>query len=1161
MHVFVSGKKCFSYFLLLFICACATATIAQEPRMVLPVGHNRAAEISFSKDGKQLLTTDRYSVKLWAVHTGMLLVDIKEKGVAVWSPDEMKVLINKDDELTLWDARNGARLNELKGHQYGVSSWRFSPDGNKIVTSSGDETVRVWNSADGKCLVTIKLTKESVHDAFLSADGTKVVTVTEAWEEKTRTVKLWDAASGAFVKRLTALVSKAVPSADGSRLLTVSGNDNVVRVWETAGGALLKQFAAGDVVMDAEFSADAKQAMVRLLPGVIKIWEVQQGKLMLHYEHPGMYAAHFSPDGKRVALMAGNAFSRAALLLDAGSGQTVGNILEQRGSEKTFVTKIAFAPDMQKIAIGYDDGVIRILDAATNSLLVTLRNHSDFLNFASYAADGTSVATVSDRQVRLWNMTTGELTSELRGHTKLVLRPLFSPDSRKLATISLDATARLWDVASGRLVATLIGHKSELYSACFSPAGDRIVTTSRDHTAKLWDATTGALLMTFAHDDDVYKVAFSPDGKRVATTAADGLARVWNTEDGRLVVKVKKHSGPLEFVQFSPDGKMVLTCSWDKTAKAWDAVTGVTKFTLNHTGEVIATSYSPDGKKLLTLSSDHTARIWNAASGTPLVALKGHTAMILAGNFSADGQTVTTVGDHTLRIWNATTGVQLSKVPMNPYAYDFNLNAAKGTLVETAEYELALYNASAGRLVCRAVALDSTDYITISPAGYYTSSRGAAKLLHYVAADLKVITFEQLDVKFNRPDIVLRALGNTDEKLISAYENAYQKRIRKLGIDTSFFDNKGFGLPTADFSNRAEVQNELRSRMLSVHISGNDPAYTLDRFNVWVNEVPVFGVKGIRLRGRNTHSIDTTITLALSTGINSLETSITNVNGTESYRMPLHVNYKTSAPTTEQLHFVGIGINHFRDSTNNLQFSVKDVRDLCAALKSRYGNRMVIDTLFDEAVSVANITALKGRLMQTTENDKVILVYSGHGMLSKDFDYYLSTFDVNFRQPEQGGLPYDALENLLDSIPARRKLMLIDACHSGEVDKEDMQNYQRIASTDSLKKGIEVLVDAGKKRVGTKNSFELMQQIFVDVGRSTGATIISAAGGTQFALERGDLRNGVFTYTILEYLKQNETATVSGLKLYVNKRVPELTRGMQVPTSRAENKLVDWSVW
>jgi hypothetical protein len=94
-----------------------------------------------------------------------------------------------------------------------------------------------------------------------------------------------------------------------------------------------------------------------------------------------------------------------------------------------------------------------------------------------------------------------------------------------------------------------------------------------------------------------------------------------------------------------------------------------------------------------------------------------------------------------------------------------------------------------------------------------------------------------------------------------------------------------------------------------------------------------------------------------------------------------------------------------------------------------------------------------------------------------------------------------------------------------------------------------------------KNSFELMQSLFVNVGRSTGATIISAAAGTQFALERGDLKNGVFTYSILEAMDKNPTMKISELKKTVGERVEQLTNGLQKPTSRNETIAVDWSLW
>jgi len=440
---------------------------------------------------------------------------------------------------------------------------------------------------------------------------------------------------------------------------------------------------------------------------------------------------------------------------------------------------------------------------------------------------------------------------------------------------------------------------------------------------------------------------------------------------------------------------------------------------------------------------------------------------------------------------------------------------------------------------------------------FATFSKRLNKLIGFSNNQLDHITFDQLDIKYNRPDKVLEAIGSTDTALIESYRNAYYKRIKKLGIDTTSF-KEGFTIPEADFKNRDAIEYEQITKQLKLQISGKSTE-NLDRFNIWVNEVPLYGQKGINLRNKNKKNFDTTLSINLSEGDNSIETSITDVNGIESYHQPLIVKYIPEKKQLAKTYFIGIGINRFADSSNNLSWSVKDIRDLATKFGSK---NAVIDTLFDENVTKENIVALKNKLLTTNEEDKVIIAYSGHGLLSKEYDYYLSTYPVTFTQPEQSGLPYDELENLLNGIKARKKLMLIDACHSGEVDKDEMKNYT--VAKDSLDiqgvKGI-ILENTGENKLGMKNSFEVMQELFVNVGRGTGATIISAAAGTQFALERGDLKNGVFTYCLLEVMNSNSTIKISDLKKVVTGKVPLLTGGLQKPTFRAETQQFDWELW
>lgn len=424
-------------------------------------------------------------------------------------------------------------------------------------------------------------------------------------------------------------------------------------------------------------------------------------------------------------------------------------------------------------------------------------------------------------------------------------------------------------------------------------------------------------------------------------------------------------------------------------------------------------------------------------------------------------------------------------------------------------------------------------------------------------------SFRQFDVLYNRPDVVLQRLGNPNTELINAFAKAYQKRVRRLNVDTAAVAN-GLLLPKIDILNRSQLDYEQKDPSIALHIHATDAHSRLKTLRVWINEVPLFGRNGRKVTGSG--MLDTVIHVQLSAGKNVIETSVANSRGAESFRSDVQVHYTPAQQPQEKVYFIGIGINRFRDSVNNLQYSVKDIRDLAITLKQHYGDRIKIDTLFDEQVTPDNILAVKRKLLETAIQDKVILSYSGHGLLSRDYEYYLSTYDVNFDNPAQGGLPYETLESVMDSIPARRKLLLVDACHSGEVDKDEIARITKVqrrldslgTTTDTMRRSHIVITG---KHMGLVNSFELMQSLFVNVSRGTGATVIAAAGGMQYAQERGDLKNGVFTFSILNAFQQHGQLTILQLQNIVAESVERLTSGLQKPNSRSQGNIVDWRIW
>lgn len=94
--------------------------------------------------------------------------------------------------------------------------------------------------------------------------------------------------------------------------------------------------------------------------------------------------------------------------------------------------------------------------------------------------------------------------------------------------------------------------------------------------------------------------------------------------------------------------------------------------------------------------------------------------------------------------------------------------------------------------------------------------------------------------------------------------------------------------------------------------------------------------------------------------------------------------------------------------------------------------------------------ALVQFIKRTNSTDSVVLFLAGHGFTDEHerFNYYFGTVDVDPTVPSARGLSYDDIETLLDSSPARRKLLLMDTCFSGEPEnnRDDLPSQKSIPS-------------------------------------------------------------------------------------------------------------------
>jgi WD40 repeat protein len=790
---------------------------------------------------------------------------------------------------------------------------------------------------------------------------------------------------------------------------------------------------------------------------------------------------------------------------------------------------IAVNDRLKRFYLVMADNIIREyrIDAGKAVLSQMFTGQTQALNFAS-VSDGHLILGDGAGYVKMFNLIKGEPVNYYNAHSEFMSGVSYSFSKQLIATGSWDNSVKTWSTVTNKQVKKMI-KKHPVTTVRINNTNDRMVLITKEDvesfeeninsSIEVIDLKTYATIKKINSRDRVISARFSNDGSLVFyCNQTDSTVNICD-QDLKISRKLKA-TGWIHDAYQGENGQFILAVT-QTSVDLFGFQTNqlIRSFAIENGNGSNSAAITKDGSILAAGTGRGNIKFWDVNSGKLLFTQNLHSSGLIP-IFTNEKELMTCSEDGTVKYWK--------------------------------------FDRSGIYPVYQMVPFKKNEYITVIPAGYYKGSRDAAKLLHYVTKDLKVISFEQLDVKYNRPDKVLEATGSTDTALIRSYRKAYEKRIKKLGIDTTAF-RPGYSVPEADLANREYIEYGQKQKKLQLDIKAVDSSYKLDRFNVWINEIPVFGQRGISIRDKNINSFDSTISIDLSRGENRIETSVINVNGTESYRVPLLVNYAPAVKQKEQAYFIGIGIDKFADNKYNLKFSTKDIRDLAKKLKAKYKD-IIIDTLFNEAVTISGIKALKQKLLQTKADDKVIISYSGHGILSKDFDYYLSTYAVNFDRPEENGLPYDELESLLDSIPARKKLMLIDACHSGEVDKDDLLALN--ATNKKLIKGLKPVAYKKEGQLGLKNSFELMQELFVNVGKSTGAMIISAAAGTEFALEGvNNLPNGVFTYSILEAMNTYPSMKISELKKTVGERVVQLTNGLQKPTSRNETIAVDWQIW
>ncbi len=1079
-------------------------------------------------------------------------------GEPVLDRDGRWVLVeNRDGSIDACDPRGGPK-HRVAGPDAGKPtlnvSFTVSEDGNRLARSTNAGAIEVYELPGGE-----RVTALAAGDRRPWAPGSLLLSPDGQWLARRDQVDgflVWDLRSGKSVQ-----IAKAASLAFAANGRAVvggsSGGAPVIHDLLAGSRTALASGAAG--VPDVDVTADGRHAVAGSYVGGAKLWDLGTGQIVRTFDCPGGAPAAAVSIDRRAPLVAIGCTDGSVWLWDlkaVGAPRPVNPPAGGFGS----LMRVRFSDDGRRIVVAEGETLsVWDVQPLTKVREIVLPRDS-----ASPIPAGGPF---------------GGLEALDPKAQKELMRRL--PQRQRDALESVQANSAQANLALDPHTRELVLNASYQVQALAVQPGGHLAAVGREYQLSLWNLDSGERVRNLTA---VPPTGGAPGqmGSLLGKSSAGAASRVITLTDPSQLSELLEDAHPgARSLAFSQDGSVLFA-----DAARWDVATGMRlarprsagtaldpadmmRGAIAETGLSAALAVSPD-RRLTARGVGRVVRLSDATTGEDVGDLVGHTGDVQSVAFSGDARFLLSgAQDGSVRIWRMADRSEVAA------------------------------------LFC----LGESDFVTVTPDQYYRGSKARLQGVSFLVKN-QVYPFEQFDLRFNRPDVVLERLGQLPPESIASYRAAYERRLKKSGFTAAMLSGD-FHVPEIAIVGGAPPLS-TDADTLTLRVRSTDDRYPLDRLNAFVNDVPVFGTAGLSIREPATHTDERDVQLPLVPGRNKIQVSVLNGQGAESLRQTVYTT-STGAVPPPDVYLVAIGVSEYQNRRYDLRFAAKDAADVMntyRSIESRagpHGQVHMLD-LTNSRATRAGIRQARDWLKQARSNDLVVVFAAGHGMTDPQRNYYFGTYDIDPAEPQVNGLPYEEFEGMLDGIRALKKVLLLDTCFSGEIEKDEpvtvAQADDRAEGTVSMRafkdlRGITVTPDsvagsllgatpgygmaAGSRpesQTGAQTGpvatppgldpdvVRFQQELFADLRRGTGAVVISSASGNEYALEGERWSNGVFTYALLSGLRDGKadanhdgTVSVSELQAYVIDEVRRLTAGGQNPTVRRENLDYDFELY